>query len=70
MVRSYNTPNKWVFGTIVSQLGNMHYEVNVNGNVTNVKVSLSLKEGATPKFCAPRPIPFALQAPVEQEIRR
>jgi len=34
MVRSYNTPNKWVPGIITRKVGNMHYDVNVNGNVT------------------------------------
>ena len=34
MVRSYNTPDKWVPGTVTRQVGNMHYDVNVNGTVT------------------------------------
>ena len=33
LVRSYNTPNKWSLGEITQRLGNMHYQVNVNGNV-------------------------------------
>lgn len=34
MVRSYTTPHKWVPGTVTRQIGNMHYDVNVDGNVT------------------------------------
>ena len=34
MVRSYTTPNKWVPGTVTRQVGTMHYDVNVDGNVT------------------------------------
>nr|BDT63270.1 MAG: hypothetical protein [Hemigrapsus takanoi nimavirus] len=34
MVRSYTTPDKWVPGTIERQVGNMHYDVKVNGSVT------------------------------------
>ncbi|XP_050709686.1 uncharacterized protein K02A2.6-like [Eriocheir sinensis] len=41
-----------------------------HGTVKNVKASLALKSDATPKFCAPRAIPYALKASVEQEIRR
>ena len=40
------------------------------GTVKNVKASLALKENATPKFFAPRTIPFALKSAVEQEINR
>ena len=40
------------------------------GTVTNVKASLSLKPEAQAKFFAPRQIPFALKAVVEQEISR
>ena len=40
------------------------------GTVTNVKASLSLKPEAQAKLFAPRQIPFALKAVVEQEISR
>lgn len=40
------------------------------GTVKNVRASLSLKPDAQPKFCAPRQIPFALKATVEDEISR
>ena len=40
------------------------------GTVKNVQASLALKDDATPKFFAPRQIPFALKASVEQEIKR
>ena len=33
LVRSYNTSNKWVSGEVKQRLGNMHYEVKVNGNI-------------------------------------
>ena len=33
LVRSYNTSNKWVSGEVTQRLGNMHYEVKVNGNI-------------------------------------
>lgn len=39
------------------------------GTVKGIKAKLNLKPEATPKFFAPRPIPFALKALVEQEIR-
>lgn len=31
MVRSYNTPSKWVPGKVVSKLGTLHYSVEVDG---------------------------------------
>ena len=31
MVRSYNTQNKWVPGIITNKVGEMHYDVSVNG---------------------------------------
>ena len=40
------------------------------GTVRNIKASLSLKPEATPKFCPPRAIPFAIKPLVEQEIHR
>lgn len=33
MVRSYNTPEKWVQGEIVRKIGNLHYDVNVSGKI-------------------------------------
>ena len=32
-VRSYNTPNKWVPGEVSTEIGNLHYDVNVNGKL-------------------------------------
>ncbi|KAK3885075.1 hypothetical protein Pcinc_010729 [Petrolisthes cinctipes] len=40
------------------------------GTVKGVTASLLLKEGANPKFCPPRQIPFALKPLFEQEIQR
>ena len=40
------------------------------GLVDTVQVKLHLKEGCTPKFCRPRPVPFAIKGAVEREIRR
>lgn len=40
------------------------------GTVKGVTASLLLKADATPKFCSPRQIPFALKPLVEQEIQR
>lgn len=40
------------------------------GCVTGVKAELVVREGATPKFCKPRPVPFALKADIEMEIQR
>ena len=34
LVRSYNTPNKWTPGIVNKPLGQMHYEVNVDGKVS------------------------------------
>lgn len=33
MVRSYATSNKWVPGTVVRKVGNMHYDDDVNSDV-------------------------------------
>ncbi len=38
------------------------------GTVKNTTATLVLKSDATPRFYAPRPIPFALKASVEEEI--
>lgn len=40
------------------------------GKFNRAKVSLSFKENAVPKFCKPRPIPFAFKEDVEKEIDR
>ncbi|KAK3890347.1 hypothetical protein Pcinc_005725 [Petrolisthes cinctipes] len=40
------------------------------GTVKEVTASLLLKEGANPKFCPPRQIPFTSKPLVEQEIQR
>ena len=38
LVRSYSTSNKWVSGEVTQRLGNMHYEVKVNGNIKKCHV--------------------------------
>ena len=40
------------------------------GEMKNVKVKLSMKEGAVPKFYKPRPVPFALKDAIGQELDR
>ena len=40
------------------------------GTMNSIQASLKLKENATPRFCRPRPLPFALKGPVEQELNR
>lgn len=39
------------------------------GQITDCQVSLLLKDGTTPVFCKPRPVPFALRDPVSQQLR-
>lgn len=49
------------------------FEVVINGGLGTIrgaKATVSLKPEATPKFCAPRQIPFALKPLVEQKIKR
>ena len=36
LISSYNTSNKWIPGKVTRELGNLHYEININGN-GNVK---------------------------------
>ena len=40
------------------------------GTVKNAKAKLILKPDAVPKFCTPRPVPYALKTAVEMEIQR
>lgn len=40
------------------------------GRLKNVECKLHFKEGARPKLCRPRPLPFALMEPVEKELKR
>lgn len=40
------------------------------GKFNKFTVDLQLKEGASPKFCKPRTVPFALKQAVEDEINR
>ncbi|XP_049520478.1 uncharacterized protein K02A2.6-like [Dermacentor silvarum] len=39
------------------------------GQIPDCQVSLLLKDGTTPVFCKPRPVPFALRDPVSQQLR-
>ena len=40
------------------------------GDMKNVKVKLSIEEGAVPKFYKPCPVPFALKEAIGQELDR
>ncbi len=40
------------------------------GTMKSIQASLTLKEDVTPRFHRPRPLPFALKEPVEQELHR
>ena len=40
------------------------------GQINTFEATLQLKEGAIPKFCKARPVPFALKAAVERELDR
>ena len=40
------------------------------GTMTEFKAKLQMREDATPKFCRPRPMSFALKQSVEQELAR
>ena len=40
------------------------------GTLRGYKANITLREGATPKFYRPRPVPYALQQPVEDELSR
>lgn len=41
-----------------------------HGRFTAGQARLCAKEGAVPKFCRARPIPFAIKEKVERELRR
>ena len=49
-----------------------HQEVFIEGlgTMSSVHAELKLKKDASPKFFQPRPNPFALREPVEQELNR
>ena len=38
------------------------------GTIKGFKARLAMEENAKPKFCCPRPVPFALKEPIEQEL--
>ena len=38
------------------------------GTMHNFRAKLQVQEGAPPRFCRPRPVPFALKEGVEQEL--
>ena len=40
------------------------------GTMKSIRASLKLKDDITPRFHRPRPLPFALREPVEQELHR
>ena len=40
------------------------------GTIKDFKAKLSVQENAKPKFCRPRPVPFALKEPIEKELQR
>ena len=40
------------------------------GTMKDYKAKLSVKENAKPRFCRPRPVPFALKEPIEKELNR
>ena len=40
------------------------------GTIKHYKATLQLKQGATPRFCCPRPLPFAIREQVEGELDR
>ena len=40
------------------------------GTITGVQAKLSVSQDARPKFCKPRPVPFALRSSTEQELDR
>ena len=52
MVRSYNTPDKWIPGEVTREIGKMHYDVNVNGKVMKRHVD-QLKPSGVSKECEP-----------------
>ena len=40
------------------------------GTMNSIRAELRVKEGATPRFHRPRPVPFALREAIEQELHR
>ena len=40
------------------------------GKAKNITATLHLEEGATPKFCNARPVPYSLREKVERELER
>ena len=78
MVRSYNTPDKWVPGTVTKTLGNMHYEVQVDKGITTRHVDQlrpsaidhdeSVNDPIYPQDGQPPPAPQAHVSPTDQHI--
>ena len=40
------------------------------GTVTGMEAKLHLKPEAVPKYCKPRPVPFALKPAVDNELQK
>lgn len=57
---------------IVEELTGKYAEVFAGGlgTMKHVCAHLSLREGATPRFCRPRPVPFAIRESVGRELDR
>ncbi|XP_064098259.1 uncharacterized protein K02A2.6-like [Macrobrachium nipponense] len=77
VLKSYNGTNIEVVGSSQVKVQYKDQEIDYKevfedrvGTVKNAQAVLVLKENATPRFSAPRPVPYALKIAVETEIRR